>query len=182
MNNSTQDIWNSLRDPLYHFILKRISDQDLAKDLLQEVFIKIHLNLEQLKDSDKLTSWAYQITRNQIAEHFRKNKQSVNLDDPKVDRLATEENDFNESPYCCFENFVDELPPRYSEVVSLINIEGKKQQEAADELNLSLANVKSRVHRAKEILKQKFVVCCQYKLNDKGLLVGEQDCQRCSTT
>ena len=182
MNNSTQDIWNSLRDPLYHFILKRVNDQDLAKDLSQEVFINIHLNLEKLKDSEKLTSWAYQITRNQIAEHFRKNKQSVNLEDQKVDQIATEEVDFKESPYCFFKNFLDELPPRYSEVVSLINIEGKKQQEAADELNLSLPNVKSRVHRAKELLKQKFVDCCQYELNEKGLLVGEQDCQRCSTT
>ena len=89
-------------------------------------------------------------------------------------------NDDSELDFCCFENLIDELPNKYGEVLSLINVEGKRQKDVAKELDISISNIKSRVHRAKEMLKQKYVDCCQYSLNEKGLLVGEQNCQRSS--
>lgn len=181
MSTNTQQIWDSLQESLFYFILKRVKDKDLSRDILQEVFIKIHLKLDQLKDSEKVKAWAYQITRNQIAEHFRKTKNTVALSEFREEQLS-EGFESDGIDFCCFENFVEELPEKYEEIVTLINIEGKKQVEAAEELDLSLPNVKSRVYRAKEMLKQKFVECCRFSLNENGLLIGEQDCQRCDCT
>lgn len=178
MHHNTQDIWDSLKESLFFFILKRVKDQDTSKDILQEVFIKIHLNLHKLNDSSKVKAWAYQITRNQVAEHFNKTKNTVALNEFSEDQL-TEDFDHEEIDFCCFENLIDELPEKYGEVLTLINVEGKRQKEAASQLHLSISNVKSRVHRAKEMLKQKFIGCCKFSLNEKGLLVGEQNCQRC---
>ncbi len=177
MSKDTRQIWDSLQESLFYFILKRVKDKELSRDILQEVFIKIHLKLDQLKDSAKVKAWAFQITRNQIAEHFRKTKDTVALSEFNQE-LLSEDFESDDIEFCCFDNFVEELPQKYGKVVTLINIEGKKQVEAAEELDLSLSNVKSRVYRAKEILKQKFVECCQFSLNEDGLLVGEQDCQR----
>ena len=179
MKQNTQQIWDSFKESLFYFILKRVKDEDLSKDILQEVFIKIHLNLHQLKDPSKMHSWAFQITRNQIAEHFRKTKNTVALDALDQEHLSDEIESDEINP-CCFEHLIDELPKKYGDVLTLINVEGKKQKEAAHELRLSLPNLKTRVYRAKEMLKQKFIDCCRFSLNDKGLLVGEQDCQRCS--
>ncbi|MBO6547255.1 MAG: sigma-70 family RNA polymerase sigma factor [Balneolaceae bacterium] len=177
MSTNTQQIWDSLKESLFYFIVKRVKDEELTRDILQEVFIKIHVKLDQLKDPEKVKAWAYQITRNQIAEHFRKTENTVALSEFREEQLS-EGFESDDIDFCCFENFVEELPPKYGKVISLINVEGKKQYEAAEELNLSLPNVKSRVYRAKEMLKQKFVDCCRFSLNEHGLLVGEQDCQR----
>lgn len=179
MTHNTQDIWDSFKESLFFFILKRVKDEDVSKDILQEVFIKIHLNLHQLKDQTKVKAWAYQITRNQIAEYFNKTKNMLALNEFNEEQLA-ENFDQNEIDFCCFENLIDELPEKYGEVLTLINVEGKRQKEAATQLHLSLSNVKTRVHRAKELLKQKFVDCCKFTLNERGLLVGEQNCHRCS--
>lgn len=182
MGRNTQQIWDSLQESLFYFILKRVKDEELSRDILQEVFIKIHLKHNQLNDPAKVKAWAFQITRNQVAEHFRKTKNTVALSEFNLEQVP-EELESDESEFCCFDDFVEELPPKYGKVINLINVEGKKQQEAAEELNISLPNVKSRVYRAKEMLKQKFVECCQFSLNEHGLLVGEQDCQRscCAT-
>lgn len=179
MKQDTQNIWDSFEGSLFYFILKRVKDETTSKDILQEVFIKIHLNLHQLKDDKKLKSWVFQITRNQIAEYFRKTNKIIELSDFKEEKL-TDDFDHSEIEFCCFENLIDELPEKYSKVLTLISVEGKKQKEVASQLHLSIPNIKSRVHRAKEMLKEKFIECCQFSLNEKGLLVGEQNCQRCS--
>lgn len=179
MKTDTQQIWDSLKEPLFYFILKRVKNDNTAKDILQEVFIKIHLNLNQLKNESKVKAWAFQITRNQVAEYFRKENKLVELS--KLDEeYLTRDSEYSEIDFCCFEKLINELPEKYSKVLTLISVEGKKQNDVASILHLSLANVKSRVRRAKEMLKQKFVECCQFSLNDKGLLVGEQNCQRCT--
>lgn len=179
MEKNTQQIWDSLKESLFYFILKRVKDEDLSRDILQEVFIKIHLKLHQLNNPAKTKAWAFQIARNQIAEYFRKTRNTVALSELRKEQVS-EDFESEEISFCCFENFVDELPPKYAHIITLINVEGKKQHEAAEELDISLANVKSRVYRAKEMLKQKFVECCQFNLDENGLLVGEQNCPRCN--
>ncbi len=180
MPQNTHEIWDSLKESLFYFILKEVKDEELSKDLLQEVFLKVHVKLDQLNSPDKAKAWAFQITRNQIAEHFRKTKDTVDLSVLSQVQISNDL-EYEEINFCCFESFVNELPPKYGEVITLINIEGKKQLEAAEELNINLSNVKSRVYRAKEMLKQKFVECCQFDLDEDGLLVGEQDCIRCNS-
>ena len=74
---STEEIWNRFCCELEQFIKQRIKDKTAAEDLLQDIFIKIHLNKNSLKESDKLTAWVYQITRNTIIDYYRRNKQEI---------------------------------------------------------------------------------------------------------
>ena len=75
----TENIWNQFKDELLRFIVSRVNDKDIAQDLLQIVFIKIHSKSDSLSDNDKLTSWLYQITRNTIIDYYQpKYEQIVN--------------------------------------------------------------------------------------------------------
>jgi len=176
MQNDTLSIWEGLKGNLYRFILKRVKNEVEAEDILQEVFIKIHLNLDSLKNRANVQAWAYQITRNQIADFYKENRQAVELQDTTLEKLSEPE---RKHLYCCFESFIQELPQKYRSVIELISVEGKQQQEVAELLGVSLANTKSRVHRAKEMLKEKFVNCCRFTMDEHGKLTGEQNCPRC---
>jgi RNA polymerase sigma-70 factor (ECF subfamily) len=79
MTTTTETIWKAFHQELFNFINKRVKDKDISKDILQDVFIKIHLKLKTLSDKDKLASWVYQITRNSILDYFRKQKPKVSL-------------------------------------------------------------------------------------------------------
>ncbi|MGQ1787549.1 MULTISPECIES: sigma factor [unclassified Saccharicrinis] len=70
----TKKIWDNFSLQLLGFIKSRVHNNVVAEDILQDVFIKIHLKKDLLKENDKITSWVYQITRNSIIDYYRKVK------------------------------------------------------------------------------------------------------------
>ncbi|MFO7719065.1 MAG: sigma-70 family RNA polymerase sigma factor [Gillisia sp.] len=174
MKMETIAIWNSFNSDLYFFILKKVKNKDIANEILQNSFLKIHLNINQLKDSQKVKAWSFQIVRNEIANYFNnqsKTNHNVNfyqLNDPDSDK-----------DFCCLDRFISNLPKDYYEVIELVYIKGKKQIEAAGLLEISIANVKARIRRAKSILKINFNECCKFELNEEGKLTGDPDCSYC---
>ena len=178
----TTHIWNEFSDSLKRFIVSRIKNKEIADDILPEVFIKIHLNIQTLKKQKSLKSWVFSITNNAINDYFKnnaKNKSTVlDYTEPK------EEIDDEHSAKDCIIPLIKNLPPTYEKAVFLNEIEGLKQAEIAKRLNISLSGVKSRIQRGRNLLKQGFIDCCDYKLNELGHLTGEhkdkKDCKICN--
>ncbi|MEM7381982.1 MAG: sigma-70 family RNA polymerase sigma factor [Bacteroidota bacterium] len=180
--DQTTAIWNTWRDNLFGFILKRVKDPVIAEDILQESFIKIHLKLHQLKSNAKLEAWVFQIARNQVNDYFYQQKRQQEMVDNSWEIQEIDASEQHQEEWlCCFDPFLNALPGKYRIVIDPIHREGKKQKEVAEELGISLANVKSRVHRAKELLKEHFMQCCKFTQNEEGKLIGEQHCERCET-
>ncbi|MEL6639087.1 MAG: sigma-70 family RNA polymerase sigma factor [Bacteroidota bacterium] len=170
----TQDIWNTFNEELYFFILKKVKDKNVANDIFQNTFLKIHKNRSKLREVGKVKAWVFQIARNETANYF-------NVESNHLEQVDTDEAIFPEEYQfvCCFDRLINDLPPIYREVIELVYIEGHKQKEVATTLGISLENTKARVRRAKEILKQKFRDCCKYELDEKGKLTGESNCSIC---
>lgn len=173
----TNTIWEGFNEQLYFFILKRVQDKEVANDVFQETFLKIHSRNHQLRDEKKLKAWVYQIARNEIINHY--NTKPLSANEPIFESQLTDEQLQAHEQICCFDKFITQLPPNYKTVIELVYLKGMKQQEVAVQLNISLANVKARLRRAKELLKEKFNTCCKYKVNKKGKLTGESNCQQC---
>jgi RNA polymerase sigma-70 factor (ECF subfamily) len=93
---NTEEIWRSFYSPLRNFIIKRVKSEHDADDILQNVFMKIHANLDNLKDDQKLQSWIYQITRNSIIDHYRKEQFQLKVELP-TDLPLEETEDLNEA-------------------------------------------------------------------------------------
>ena len=178
MQLDTQHIWKDLGDEFFFFILKRVRDEEKTKEILQNSFLKIHHKLHSLREEAKIRPWAYQIVRNEIA-NFHKQDPLVQ-DDGKI--IADKpEAVLGVDSYCCFEKFIHNLPQKYRSVIEEVYLKGNTQAQAAVNLDISLANTKARIHRAKEILKLNFQECCNYELNSEGMLVGEPDCESCNS-
>lgn len=170
---TTIDIWENLGNEIYFFILKKVKNKNTANDISQEVFLKIHQNIHTLKQEEKVKSWVFQIVRNEIANFFNKENKYTDLEE------NTESTPEKIIEFCCFDKFLNNLPEIYKTPTEFIYIKGKKQSEVAEILGISLANVKIRIKRAKEILKQNLQDCCHYELDKKGYLVGEPNCKTC---
>ncbi|WP_205764358.1 sigma-70 family RNA polymerase sigma factor [Arenibacter sp. 6A1] len=175
MKIDTITIWNTYNSQLYFFILKKVKNKDSVDEILQNSFLKIHQNIEQLKNPEKVKAWTYQIVRNEIANHFR---------DSSNTRTGLNHDLLKDAEYyqkfCCFDKFIANLPLEYKEVIDMVFIKGKKQIEVAEFLKISLPNVKARIRRAKSILKKNFNECCKFEINKEGKLVGEENCAQCN--
>ena len=58
------NIWEQIHDGLRAFIAKRVRNETETEDLLQEVFLRVHQNVESLQEPERMVSWVFQITRN----------------------------------------------------------------------------------------------------------------------
>jgi len=179
----TTVIWKEFSTSLKSFIRSRIKDRDAVDDILQEVFIKIHLNIHSLKKQQSIKSWIFTIANNVIIDYFKKSNKSSNLE-IEIPVVAEAEIHEEHSAKDCILPLIKNLPPTYKKAIFLSEIKGLKQAEVAQQLNISLSGAKSKIQRGRKLLQQGFIDCCNYKLNEFGYLVGEhmskKECKVCS--
>jgi RNA polymerase sigma-70 factor (ECF subfamily) len=164
-----QIIWKDLCQELRAFILQKVKDPNLADDILQETFIKIHLNIHKVRDPSKLTAWTYQITRNTITDYFRSKKDFLQIENFE---LAAEENPSYQKLSNCINNKINQLSQKYKEVMILNTFKNLKQTEIADYLGMSYSGAKTRVQRAKIQLKNLVADCDNVETDSKGNIIG----------
>ena len=169
MKNEIQIIWKDLSQELYAFVFSKVKEEDLSRDIVQETFLKAHLNIHQLKDCSKLTSWIYQITRNAINDTFRHKKHWANLEQME---LAQEEEPGFEALSNCINSKIEQLPKSYKEAMILTTFQNLKQTELADYLGISYSGTKSRVQRAKDKLKGLVADCENVETDQKGNIIA----------
>jgi RNA polymerase sigma-70 factor (ECF subfamily) len=186
MNKSLADqhiveqIWIQFNAKLKLFILSKVRDNALADDLLQEVFIKIHRLIGQLRDENKLQAWVYQVARNTVYDHLRKPGQKINFNVEEVDII--EEDSGNEYMSETIEDMVkmmDEMPSEYCDVLCLTELGGMSHKEYAEKTGISLTAAKTRAFRARNMLKDMLMKCCHYQFDKYGTAINIQPAGCC---
>ena len=179
METPTQVIWIELSDRLHRFVARRVDDAADAEDILQDVFLRIHTRRDTLLDESKLTSWAYQVARNAIADHYRGRRPTSFLPE-SVPTPAAPPDDIMQELVPGLVPMLERLTAEDREALLLTGVEGLTQQELADRLGLSLSGAKSRVQRARKKLKLAFVDCCHVELDRRGGVASYQPgCDAC---
>jgi RNA polymerase sigma-70 factor, ECF subfamily len=166
MTASTENIWKEFNNELLRFINKRVNDSDIARDLLQEIFIKIHLKISSLSDTDKLASWVYQITRNSIIDYYKKQK-LITAPIPEIAELEEPET-FNEEFGNCVKPFVNQLPEIYRDAILQTELGPLSQKDFAEKSGISYTGAKSRVQRGRKQLVEIFNHCCKISTDKYG--------------
>lgn len=176
-----ETLWEQYCCQLKAFIQSRVADEDDADDLLQEVFIRIHTRLCSLRDLSKLESWIYQITRNAIIDHYRSRRPGFELSEaiPSEDEL--DEDDPEAVLALSLTSMVDELPDTYRNALLLTEYQGLNQRQMADRLGISFSGAKSRVQRARRMLRDMLLACCHFELDRRGTIIDYyQHCCCCN--
>jgi RNA polymerase sigma-70 factor, ECF subfamily len=168
-----EEIWLKFENKLRAFILSKVHDESVAADLLQEVFIRIHANIDKVNDRTKLQSWIFQICRNLIIDYFRSyQKEQKNRSLAFESEYEETSDDFMSETLEDMIKMMSDLPPEYCEAVCLIELEGMSQKAYADKIGISYSGAKSRVQRARKMLKDLLMNCCHYEFDKYGTVVG----------
>ena len=147
---------------LYGVILRIVTDKETAEDVLQESFIKIWNNAAAYDPAKgRLYTWLLNIARNTAidktrSKSFRKEGQVRSIED-FVYTVDKQHNNSTPVDHIGLRKFVDELKPEQRQLIDLLYFGGYTQSEAAEELNLPLGTIKTRIkaalNRLREILK-----------------------------
>jgi RNA polymerase sigma-70 factor (ECF subfamily) len=150
---------------LYNYLRRFLSNQVLAEDAFQATFMQVHLKCHLFDDQRKVRPWLYTVATNQAIDIQRRNRRHklVSLDRPNrlqhdelgslMDVLSSREDE----PTGGLEQVerkewvrqaVAALPEQLRSAVRLVYFRGLKYREAADELEVPVGTVKSRLHSA----------------------------------
>ena len=129
------------------FVEKIVGCRDSAEDIVQDVFIKIFINREQLKEDLSIESWLYVLCKNAALNHLRRQKHTVPLDadDVLYSSLDSDsELSVNEIRHIILQHFKD-MPGKRREVFRLSRFEGKTNKEISTEMDISEKTVERHI-------------------------------------
>ncbi len=181
---STERIWERLSAKLRSFLRQRVSDAQVAEDLLQETFVRIHKRLGDIDDMQRITPWVFQIARNLVVDHYRSKSRAAAAMADDLEANTHEEENLNELVAGWLPQMISQLPGAYREAVELYELKGTPQQEIADQLGISLSGAKSRVQRGRAKLKSFLLDCCSFERDRHGNVIryvqnSPGDCDAC---
>ena len=179
----TEALWHCFAEPVRGFLFKRTGSDADADDLLQEVFYRIHRFLPKLHDASKLQGWVYQIARNVLIDHYRKRRDSVSFDGAVEAKLGedadpTGSTEIDLTP--TLRRFVAELPPKYRDPLVRHEFRGQSLQEIADAQGLTLTATKTRVRRARLLLREMLDRCCRFEFDRNGRVIDAIPREACT--
>ena len=158
-------------DRIFSRVLQLLNNKQDAEEVMQDAFIRAHRGLENFRGDASFSTWLYQIATNLAHNRYwywfrRKRDQSISLDQPQCeDGSLTLENvmpcaDENPAEAVVTQEFVDRvsacmqyLNDKHKEVLILRNVKNLTYDEIAQQLEISVGTVKSRIARARESLR-----------------------------
>lgn len=151
-----ENIFNTYAKDLKRFLFFKTQDMDLAEDILQDAFIKLWENCENVTFS-KLKSYLYTVANNLFLNTIKHQKivlkhktNSLRIVENETPEFLLVEKEFLNK----IETVIASLPQKQREVFLLNRIEKKKYKEIAEMLNISIKTVEKRMHFALKTMRK----------------------------
>ncbi len=169
-----EEIYAAYADRVLNLAYRITANEETARDLTQEIFVKVYENLDEFEQRSQVFTWIYRIAINHITSYLRKEKRRrfVFFMDQRLSDVFREEDEDAASAVPAVEALADRkleegerarlvwstvrsLPEKYRVPLVLFFYDGMSQKEISDTLGLSVAAVETRIHRAKKQLVEK---------------------------
>jgi len=164
--------WKELERHLRPYLARRVASPADIDDLLQDIFVRMHRGLASLQDEERFGGWVYRVANNAIVDKARQRARSPevgSVDELEASTIADEATEQLQSDLGeCVALFVGRLSSPYREAITLTELEGLSQKEAAEMLGISVSGMKSRVQRGREKIRHMFEECCQISVDCRG--------------
>nr|WP_321412523.1 RNA polymerase sigma factor SigZ [uncultured Carboxylicivirga sp.] len=173
-------LWLEHKNELRNYIFKRVKDDDLTNDILQDVLLKVYNFCISKSGVNNIRSWLFQIAQNTIVDHYRK-ATKITHHNELTEIIEEDQNEAFHEALDYINPMLEFLPQKYAEPLRLSDIEGLKQVDVAKKLNINLSATKSRIQRARNLLKAEFITCCNIETDKQGKIISFEIKESCES-
>ncbi|MEA5458020.1 sigma-70 family RNA polymerase sigma factor [Arcicella sp. LKC2W] len=156
-------------DSMYNFAFRLTNDEDDANDLVQDTYLKAFRFINSFSEGTNAKAWLFRILKNSFINDFRKKSKEpskVDYQDVETTYNSEEDAETNQTVDLRAEtvqdligdeiaNALNALPVDFRTVIILCDVEGFTYEEMAKILDIPIGTVRSRLHRARMLLKEK---------------------------
>ncbi len=177
IQSNARGAWQELEGQLRPFVARRLSEPADVDDVLQDIYLRIQSGVEDLRDSDRFGPWVYRVARSALADHERSRARhplplvapaEPDASVPPPDRPEDGDGSAEQGLAQNIAVFVAALPSPYREAITLTELQGMSQKDAAEMLGISLSGMKSRVQRGRQQIREMLQACCEIALDARG--------------
>ena len=147
------------------FARRRLGDEQLAADAVQESLLRALNSDHKISDDDNLVAWFYRILRNVLTDlHRRRAARSRGLERYATDAAIARELDdpeVEQAACACFRELLPTLRPEYARALQLSDLDAQPAEAVAEQLGISKNNLKVRLHRARRQLRERLEQTCK---------------------
>jgi RNA polymerase sigma-70 factor, ECF subfamily len=168
--------WREIEARLRPYVARRVPPADVD-DVVQDTFVRVHRGIASLSDEERFGAWVYRVAAGAIGDHLRRRARHPVAaggprDEPVESASLEPEGDLEAELSECVALFVARLPSPYREAVTLTELQGLGQREAAGMVGVSLSGMKSRVQRGRDRIRRMFEECCEIAVDSRGHVTG----------
>lgn len=155
-NEALNELYKSVQDPLFRYLVSLVTDPSLAEDILQEVFIRIYRKLRWLREPEAFRAWAYQIASREAFRHLKRERRWTDQirDEATLGAVLLSEHEFPAELVQSLPELIGNLSPASRAVVVLYYLHEMSLVETAAVLDIPLGTVKSRLAYGLESLRR----------------------------
>ena len=139
------------------FVVRHIGDEDVAKDIVQDIFFKLFERGHSLPDNFQLKSWFYRVARNAAVDYLRhlqvEDKYKFLMAEGMI-HIPDIDEEIDEQVYAKVNLAIESLPEQCRLIIKLNVLEGKKYQEIAEELGITINTIRTQVSRGYKKLRE----------------------------
>jgi RNA polymerase sigma-70 factor (family 1) len=163
------DLYHQFSKTLYRKILRMVNDEETAKELLQDLFMKLWENREKIDTSKSFRSFLYTIAVNLVYDYFRKatrqKEVEAHLLEMAIDHYIDSEDTLEAKENIQMINdIINMLPPQRKKIFILCKVDGKSYEEVSKELNISKSTIHDHMVKANHAIKN-------YLRNNPGIAI-----------
>ena len=159
-NTALNELFKSVQEPLFRYVVSLVRDEHLAEDILQEVFIRIYRKLRWLREPEAFRAWCYQIASREAFRYLNRERRWSDQirDDATLAALpaATSDSEFPRELIERLPQLVEKLSPASRAVVVLFYLHELSLIETAAVLEIPLGTAKSRLAYGLQSLRRVF--------------------------
>ncbi len=169
---------------IYRYIMSMVQDAKEAEDLTQETFLRAYRSRDSLREEGAQTTWLFRIATHvcydRLRQYARRNPKEAETD---LDEMDVSEPDAlslqtileQDEMSACIQRYLTRLPDTYRSSIMLHDMHGLDAPEIARVLGESLANVKIRLHRARQKLRSALEEGCAFSYDERDVLTCESN-------
>lgn len=164
--DAVQAVLAEIQKDLLRFLTRRLGNQDEAADVMQDFYVKVLTRIGDLRETDKLRAWMRRVLETTLVDHYRAQgkrrraeREHSNLESL---RLTGEDKDDLDLLVCmCLYKLLPTLKPEYADLLWRVDLIGESRESITSALGITEANLRVRLHRARQALRARLEETCR---------------------
>lgn len=161
-----EQLYHNYKVRLYHNILRLIKTDEIAEELLQDLFVKIWVGRENLDPDKSFKAYLFKIAENLVYDFFRRAATNKKLENHLIATSPVKSNELEQEIYFkestrVFNTAIEKLPPRRKQIYILCKVEGKSYEEVSNLLGISISTINEHIVKASRLVRKFFLLSTQ---------------------